>query len=535
MKIVNILNFRKGLATNSSSTHSVIYKNKEDMFEDLNIFELNYYGRCDSTIAATREAKIKYLFADIFYSEELANKFLEKYPEALQYKEIADMVRESKGDMWETFGNHSRGQLFCGDNIEFSMKFLENVIEDENKVIIGGSDEMDFFYDTKEDHQEVTDPSDIKRDYKDGKAISNIYKNGNYYVAFAWGHSKGVPNNVECRSDFTSIGRIRFTFTDESPIPERPELVDLKITNYCSNNCPMCFEGSSKAGKHADINKLIETIDKVSNNGNNIIEYSIGGGNVLDYPHLETLFKKIKDTNGIICITIKATDTNKIIHDNELFGVIEKYVDGIGVSVFTVNDIDMTYQFDKNINKNIKCGEKKYITAHMIPEYLGFEKTYRFLQFIRDNNKKTTNRHLSVLFLGYKSLGRGETITPYTLTDNDFEELFKNQPILGIDTLFAQRYDELLKKYYYMEKTTTYNEGEYSMYIDAVENIAYKSSYDHGKAYPIEDYNSINEIFRNIRKDNGFETYTTNPCDTCLNNKEYLNGGECHCSKVEGE
>lgn len=25
------------------------------------------------------------------------------------------------------------------------------------------------------------------------------------------------------------------------------------------------------------------------------------------------------------------------------------------------------------------------------------------------------------------------------------------------------------------------------------------------------------------------------PCDKCENNEEYLNGGECHCSKLEAE
>ena len=61
MKVFRIENFRKGLATNSSSTHSIIYKNKEDLFEDLNIFEEDYYGRCTETIAVSKKAKIKYI------------------------------------------------------------------------------------------------------------------------------------------------------------------------------------------------------------------------------------------------------------------------------------------------------------------------------------------------------------------------------------------------------------------------------------------------------------------------------------------
>ena len=54
IKVARIVNRRSGLATNSSSTHSVIYKNKDDIFEDLNIFDERYYDRCLSTIAASR-------------------------------------------------------------------------------------------------------------------------------------------------------------------------------------------------------------------------------------------------------------------------------------------------------------------------------------------------------------------------------------------------------------------------------------------------------------------------------------------------
>ena len=53
MKIFRIRNRRNSLATNSSSTHSVVYKNKDQVFEDLGIFDNNYYDRCTETIAAS--------------------------------------------------------------------------------------------------------------------------------------------------------------------------------------------------------------------------------------------------------------------------------------------------------------------------------------------------------------------------------------------------------------------------------------------------------------------------------------------------
>ena len=65
MKICYLSYFRKGRATNSSSTHSVIYRNKDEIFADLNVFEEDYYDRYTQTIAASKEAKIKYVYACI--------------------------------------------------------------------------------------------------------------------------------------------------------------------------------------------------------------------------------------------------------------------------------------------------------------------------------------------------------------------------------------------------------------------------------------------------------------------------------------
>ena len=84
MKIIYLKNFRKGFATNSSSTHSLIYKNKDDMFKDLNVFELNYYDRFDKTMAVTREAKIKYICSQIFYDSFLLEVMCKYYPEMEQ-------------------------------------------------------------------------------------------------------------------------------------------------------------------------------------------------------------------------------------------------------------------------------------------------------------------------------------------------------------------------------------------------------------------------------------------------------------------
>lgn len=159
MKVLKIINFRKGLATNSSSTHSIIYKNKDDMFGDLNIFEEIYYNRFTETIAVSKKAKIKYILSNILWYDSLIKLLELKYPEVKEYYPLIKKTREAlKGDfdydaVYDNFGCCSRGSLVTEENLEFDFEYITKVIEDPELVIVGGSDECDFYYDTIKDHQ----------------------------------------------------------------------------------------------------------------------------------------------------------------------------------------------------------------------------------------------------------------------------------------------------------------------------------------------------------------------------------------------
>ena len=63
--------------------------------------------------------------------------------------------------------------------------------------------------------------------------VLNTYKNGNYIVRI-----------------YEDGSKVRLTLDDDFNA-SFPESIDIKITNYCDNNCPMCHENSSINGKHA--------------------------------------------------------------------------------------------------------------------------------------------------------------------------------------------------------------------------------------------------------------------------------------------
>ena len=71
--------------------------------------------------------------------------------------------------------------------------------------------------------------------------------------------------------------------------PEKPESMDIKITNKCDMGCQFCHENSTPDGLHGDIMnlKFIETLLPYT-------ELAIGGGNPLTHPDLIPFLEKCK-------------------------------------------------------------------------------------------------------------------------------------------------------------------------------------------------------------------------------------------------
>lgn len=508
MKIAYLKNFRQGLATNSSSTHSLIYKNDDELLKDLNIFDLDYYDRYDNTIAASREAKIKYVLACIMYNEPLVEIMSQFYPEMKQYFPKIKSEMEEKTE--DGFGMYYRGDMYFNNNLEASIAFLRKVIETPDIIIIGGSDEMDFVYDTVKGHVEVPSPDDLL-----GGKADRITKNGTYWIGYGTTNERivshkyndeGYDGTNDIKNSFD--GRIRFSISkDDECIPEYPELIDLKITNMCEHGCPFCYMNATKDGEHAKLlflQSVISQFGMPSNSYYHRCEFSIGGGNILLYPDLEKLFSFIHSRGHILNVTIKADDISKILEDEEVGGLLsifDEYVDGIGVSVLDVTDIE-------KINALYDHLSKKYVVAHLIPELLGKDKTLAIKKALFENQ-----RWIPMLFLGYKQTGRA-TKPVNKFTEQDLDDLFEGYRKISVDTTFANTYMDYIKTHFSYKYSITNMEGEYSMYIDGVGEKAYKSSYNLEKGYNMhveyprnEKIYGVKDAFSEIRKDNGLKTY----------------------------
>lgn len=287
------------------------------------------------------------------------------------------------------------------------------------------------------------------------------YKNGNYIVYLYDDGTKIRKNNL------TEL------------IPEFPESFDLKITNYCEMNCPMCHEMSNINGKHSDImnEKFIETIHPGT-------EVAIGGGMVTSHPDLENFLIKLKNLRIFPSITVHQEEYKK----NEEFiqSLIDrKLIYGIGVSIKTL-DYDLFERIIRNPN----------VVIHTIAGYTSLG----IFDYLRDINAK-------ILILGFKNWGRGEIYLEehpeikQSIKDleNDLFNSGKKQfKVLSFDNLALAQLnvknhvsDKIWNLFYQKE------DGYATMYIDAVER-KYALNSTSQKRYNIEDL-SIDEMFNNIK------------------------------------
>lgn len=237
--------------------------------------------------------------------------------------------------------------------------------------------------------------------------------------------------------------------------PEKPESMDLKITNKCNMGCKFCHEDSKKDGKHGDIMnlKFIDTLLPFT-------ELAIGGGNPLEHPDLIKFLKKCKKKQLICNMTVN--QVHFMNHQDIIKTLVnEKLIWGLGVSLVSIDD-----KFLETI--------KQYPNAviHLIN---GVHK----LEEIR----KLYDKDLKILFLGYKEFRRGKDFYNENVAFEKertyvfLPEILEHFKVVSFDNLALDqlKVKDLLKKEEW-DKFFMGNDGTHTMYVDAVNKTFSKSS-----------------------------------------------------------
>ena len=281
---------------------------------------------------------------------------------------------------------------------------------------------------------------------------------------------------MELWSDGTKVRYNNLDYFEPSTI----ESMDLKITNRCNMGCSFCHEDSSPNGKHGDILNLpfIDTLLPYT-------EIAIGGGNPLTHPDLVSFLEKLKKRKLIANITFNQYHfMDNIDFIQEL--VDKKLVYGIGVSMMYASD------------KFVECISKfPNAVIHIVGGVVDINEI-----------KSIANKDLKILILGYKMFRRGKNmynIQHYNI-DKNKKELYDILPSIVKDEWFkCVSFDNLAIEQFKPQRLMSEeeynrfymgNDGQFTLYVDAVERKFAKSSTSNKRYNLMDDISYMFDVVK---------------------------------------
>jgi hypothetical protein len=455
---MQLFNVRYGLATNSSSSHSLIFK--EGMTDRGVGGEFGW----DNFVLASPLAKRHYAALTLMYSLCSDGMDFEKARLIIIDWTSVDI---SKSDYID---HQSVMRLPCTYNTnstdhEFFNAFQAFLLKN-NLAILGGNDNEESRWKPEGDF-ELPLPTDLSYRYV-------CRRDRDYWSIFS-------PETGS---------KIRFSFNDLTVKPTKatmPELVDIKITDFCPFDCPYCYQGSTISGTHAEreyVERLLYTLSE-----GKVFEVAIGGGEPTLHPEFVSFLRYARNYG----IAPNFTTRNlSWLRDEERRSEILKYAGAFAVSVDNSDQVKKldalltTYGVDNNRTN-----------LHIVMGTTG--KTN-----LRDMLKVANERNLRVTLLGWKNTHRGSTykMLDYSWWLDAVIEMIKAHkcPSLSIDTVLAAQSVGKLKAAGIPDYSYHIEDGTFSAYVDAVAKKLGPSSYSGNEVMvdlPLKSRDDLTE-FRHI-------------------------------------
>lgn len=465
MKISNI---RLGHANNSSSSHSLIFIpcDDEPTSFDMDIFKGQNFSKYDLDYGwenfelCEPEEKARYFM--ISYYESLPSSLNERQKYAIM-KELFG-IEYDKNSQLGYIDHESVGVVSIPSDERLLKRAFDFVVNNPAVSIIGGNDNSVWEY--AEDQKEIslnmgTIPAMDHRSYFTWKEEKN-------WTVF-FNKSTGAKTRV-------------YLHTDPNPDPYDkaivPELVDVKITDWCDTGCAYCYQGSTKEGKHASRQAVMDILANLTKVG--VFEVALGGGEPTKWPYFTDIARSYSGCN----VNFTTFDMSWA-EDNNLSSAI-RY--GNRIKSFALSNPNR-HNLQRLIEWNSKVSSVRG-SIQLIEGVHTKEVVDKMVEFLMEQPEMYRPQ---ITILGYKETGRGGE---FEKKDSSWMVEFLKDPYeyatpgykslrWAVDTSFVQNHPDLFNGEYYPCQVFHKDEGKFSCYIDAVEGKLYKSSYelDNGVSY----------------------------------------------------
>lgn len=428
MKIANV---RFDFAANSSSTHSIIFARDAKTLNSLKDKDVDGDFGWGDFVCKSKEAKQLYLAQTLY--ENLKSQIGHDAAQALCSEWLGQHA------MGDGYVDH-QSLMIIPRNIttghisgEFIKQWRDWYLRDI-VVIIGGNDNDDS---VRGDKEHILPTDERQADWW-------CRPDGEWWTLF---------NN-------RSGTKVRISFS-ENPAPFEksyaPELVDVKITDFCPFGCKYCFQDSTTSGQSADPDYVHSLIRNLGEMG--VFEIAFGGGEPTADPNFLDYIK--------CCVDYRIKPNFTTFHtgwmrDPELVALVKENCGRFAVSVNSSSKVYQAYEDAK------KHGLQDRISFHYV---LGTASEFDLKYIIEACGSK----YVPLVILGYKTTGRGSEFKPQK-NNKWLEYAAASKCRIGIDTALAQAEQERLQPFIDKRLVTVY-EGKFSCYIDAVAKQIAPSSY----------------------------------------------------------
>lgn len=319
-------------------------------------------------------------------------------------------------------------------------------------------------------------------------------------------HAMSLPNTIRLKSMYdlrqkkdgaatiwySSSSGFKARFSPEPYLKATsPELVDVKITDYCPYGCSFCYQGSTREGAHAPLDVILRTADRLAEIG--VFEVALGGGEPMMHPDFPAIIKAFRDRGITPNVTSFGVEWLKREEVMSVVGLIG----GLGVSVQTPESVRKVVQIQEALRK--ADGGRK---VQVLPQHaVGTGDLLGIVDAIRSQSLDQ-----SLLLLGFKNVGRGIEGQSHPQSDDDViqaieyltEEdygMFERPVHLSVDTAFLDQYPNVIEHLDVPDHMTSSPEGMFSMYIDLVAGTMGPSSYCPQDDYVPLDLGGILDVF----------------------------------------
>lgn len=501
---LKVFNLRFGFATNSSSVHSIVVLAPGAHLDDRQVEGSDFGWR--EFHAASAPAKKKYL------AEALYQNLRDFHDDRTSRAMVAEWVgapKDEKGNLADRLGYRQISLPATWDGKNVDREFFDQVkcfILRDDVAIVGGCndrEEHELPPGKEFDHLFNAPPAQINT--HQGRTVCRRDPAHDYWTLFS-----------------RDTGRkVRFSFDENTPAPTKayaPELVDLKITDYCGAGCAYCYQGSSPAGKHADP-KIIARISDVLGELK-VFEAAIGGGEPTTHPDFIAILRILRAKGVVPNFSTRRLDwlrdpaprqalldaagafaySAASAREIEAFAAL---LNSLGISrrppgAMGRSNLNFDYGI-RNLSQPIPGGKTAILSGCALNIFRVLIEITRFRRAPQVFQQASVHyvigagtdvaavmaaayrNGLPLTLLAYKRTGRGKDFPPRN--DGDWlaamENLLERRkcPELGLDTVLAAQNHDRLQALGIPRILYETDEGKFSMYIDAVNGKAGPSSF----------------------------------------------------------